>query len=304
MRDSAINARRVHIRHASGFLLALLLALVAVTAVAAPPQPLLWRVSGTHGTIYLLGSFHMLSADDYPLAPAVESAYAQADKLVFEISPELADSPGMGLQMMQRAMLPAGTELADVISSDTAGKLRAHIGNDAAYAAMARFKPWFINVGLAIRAMQGAGLDPALGLDQYFMQRARTDKKGSSGLEGIEEQLRAFDAAPMNEQELSLREALRPQSELQDDVRELHRAWRDADLAALEQIQREEFFEKTPVTGKLVLTDRNQNWLPQMQAMLAQPHTTLVVVGALHLVGDAGMPALLAEAGWQVERLR
>lgn len=304
MRDSAINARRVHIRHASGFLLALLLALVAVTAVAAPPQPLLWRVSGTQGTVYLLGSFHMLSADDYPLAPAVESAYAQADKLVFEISPELADSPGMGLQMMQRAMLPAGTELADVISSDTAGKLRAHIGNDAAYAAMARFKPWFINVGLAIRAMQGAGLDPALGLDQYFMQRARTDKKGSSGLEGIEEQLRAFDAAPMNEQELSLREALRPQSELQDDVRELHRAWRDADLAALEQIQREEFFEKTPVTGKLVLTDRNQNWLPQMQAMLAQPHTTLVVVGALHLVGDAGMPALLAEAGWQVERLR
>jgi len=298
MRGSAINAWRWRT-----VLTALLLALVALSAVAAPPQPLLWRVSGAHGTLYLLGSFHMLSADDYPLAPAVESAYARADALVFEIAPELADSPGMGMQMVQRAMLPAGTELADVISSDTADKLRAHLGNEAAYAAMTRFKPWFINVGLAIRAMQGTGLDPALGLDQYFMQRARTDKKARSGLEGIEQQLHAFDAAPINEQELSLREALRPDAELQNDVRELHRAWRSADLAALEAIQREEFFVKTPVTGRLVLTDRNRNWLPQMQAMLAQSQTTLVVVGALHLVGDEGMPALLAKSGFQVERL-
>src|SRR3546814_14837303 len=135
--------------------------------------------------------------------------------------------------------------------------------------------------------MQGAGLDPGRGLDQYFMQRARSDGKASSGLEGIEAQLRAFDAAPMNEQELSLREALRPAAELQDDVRELHRAWRSADLAALEKIQREEFFEKTPVTGRLVLTERNRNWLPQFPAMLAQPRTTLVVVGGLHQSGRA-----------------
>src|SRR3546814_7555796 len=72
--------------------------------------------------VYLLGSFHMLSADDYPLAQVVETAYAQADRLVFEISPNLADSPGMGAQMVQRAMLPAGTELADVLSKDTLTK--------------------------------------------------------------------------------------------------------------------------------------------------------------------------------------
>src|SRR3546814_2510095 len=127
--------------------------------------------------VYLLGSFLMLRADDYPLAQVVEAADAQADRLVFDISPDLADSPGMGAQMVQRAMLPAGTELADVLSEDTVNKLRIHIGNEAAYAAMARFKPWFINVGLALRAMQGAGLDPALGLDQYFMQRA--DRKST-----------------------------------------------------------------------------------------------------------------------------
>jgi len=304
MRGSAINAQWMRARQVRGVLAALLLALFAVSAIAAPPQPLLWRVSGTQGTMYLLGSFHMLNADDYPLAASVESAYSQADKLVFEISPELADSAGIGMQMVQRAMLPAGTQLDDVISEDTLSKLRAHIGNEAAYAAMARFKPWFINVGLAVRAMQGAGLDPALGLDQYFMQRARTDKKSSSGLEGVEEQLRAFDGAPMNEQELSLREALRPSSELQADVRELHRAWRNADLTALETIQREEFFVKTPETGRLVLTERNRNWLPQLQALLAQPHTTLVVVGALHLVGDEGMPVLLAKAGFAVQQIR
>src|SRR5690606_2047391 len=36
-----------------------------------PPLPLLWQVSDADNTVYLLGSFHLLRADDYPLSSDV-----------------------------------------------------------------------------------------------------------------------------------------------------------------------------------------------------------------------------------------
>lgn len=299
-----MKARAIELMRMRCWLAALLLALLAGSACAAPPEPLLWRVRGEYGTVYLLGSFHMLNAGDYPLAPAVDEVYRASDRLVFEIDPNAALAPDVALRMAQRGMLPGSQRIDAVVSADTATKLRAYIGSDAAYEAMAHFKPWFINVGLSVRSMQGAGFDPALGLDQYLMNRAKKDAKPTAGLEGVDDQLRAFDLAPMAEQEASLLEALRPDTELQAEIRELHGAWRNADLRALEQVMREEFFEKTPVSGKLVLDDRNGRWLPQIKAMAADPGTTLVVVGALHLVGEPGLPAQLAKAGLEVQRVR
>ncbi len=286
------------------WLLALWLTLAVSSALATPPEPLLWRVRGEYGTVFLLGSFHMLNADDYPLAASVDAAYAAADRVVFEVDPNAAMAPDVALRMAQRGMLPGGQRIDAVVSADTAGKLRAYIGSDAAYEAMAHFKPWFINVGLAVRSMQGAGFDPALGLDRHLMNRARKDGKPSAGLEGVEDQLQAFDLAPMAEQEASLLESLRPEAELQAEIRELHRAWRNADVATLERVMHEEFYEKTPISGKLVLDDRNQRWVPQLKAMAADPGTTLVVVGGLHLIGEPGLPAQLAKAGLEVQRVR
>lgn len=285
-------------------LFALLCLLWLAPLLAAPPTPLLWKADGRAGTVYLLGSFHLLRSDDYPLADSVEKAYTQADRLVFELAPELVQSPQLGMAMARSAMLADGKTLSDVLAPSTIERLRAHLGSEPAYAAMARFKPWFVNVGIALQAMQGVGMDPELGLDQHLMRRIRADGKPGSGLEGIDEQLHAFDAAPLAEQETSLLESLRPASELQADIRELHAAWRSGDVAALVKLQNDEFFAKTPVTGRLVLTERNARWVPRLMELLDTPGTSLVVVGALHLVGDVGLPNLLAERGVMVERMR
>jgi uncharacterized protein YbaP (TraB family) len=51
-----------------------------VYAAVAPAQPLaatrsfLWKASKGQGVVYLVGSVHMLTADFYPLAPALEEA--------------------------------------------------------------------------------------------------------------------------------------------------------------------------------------------------------------------------------------
>jgi uncharacterized protein YbaP (TraB family) len=55
---------------------------------APPPVPLLWKVSDADNDLYLLGSFHLLRPDDYPLSADVDSAFADAEALVLELSPE------------------------------------------------------------------------------------------------------------------------------------------------------------------------------------------------------------------------
>jgi hypothetical protein len=48
--------------------------------------PLLWKVSDANNSVYLLGSFHMLRADDYPLSKDVDAALADSESVLFETS--------------------------------------------------------------------------------------------------------------------------------------------------------------------------------------------------------------------------
>ena len=60
---------------------------VAGAAVADAPVPLLWKVEKEAGTVYLLGSFHMLKPSDYPLSPAIDAAFDDAEHVLFEVAP-------------------------------------------------------------------------------------------------------------------------------------------------------------------------------------------------------------------------
>ena len=73
----------------------------AATAAAKPPVPLLWKVTGPGDSrLYLLGSFHLLKPQDYPLSPDVEQAFEASQRIVFELSPEDMQSPQLASRMV------------------------------------------------------------------------------------------------------------------------------------------------------------------------------------------------------------
>lgn len=284
----------------------LVIALVALfgTATAAPPTPLLWKAQGQAGTVYLLGSFHLLKADDYPLHPQVEIAYAQAGHLVFEIDPAEMASPQTMTAIQNLAKFDDGRTLRQVISKETADKLQAFMGgSEAAMAGADPFKPWFMGMNLAVGAMASMGLNPQLGLDQHFMQRAAKDGKPVSGLETAMDQMGALDASPLEEQELMLAEALAPAADMRERIMEMHDIWRAGDDARLEQLVNDDMANKTPRMYVLLNRDRNRKWLPQVETMLGEKQIRLVVVGAMHLIGEDGLVELLRARGVKVERV-
>ena len=55
--------------------------------------------------------------------------------------------------------------------------------------------------------------------------------------------------------------------------------------------------------NKAILVDRNNRWVRQISALLDDEQDYLIVVGALHLVGDNGVPRQLHRQGAAVRQL-
>lgn len=282
--------------------LLVLLALSFAMGAQARPVPLLWLAKKGETEVHLLGSFHMLKAQDYPMDERIEQAYAGAEQLVFELDPAEMRSPDLASGLMRAARFEEGGSLRSVLPEATRQKLEAFMG-EAAVLGSDGMKPWFITLNLTVSMIVQAGFDPALGMDAHFMERASVDGKPSSGLETVADQIHALSSAPMEEQVQGLEEALMPMDQLRQRFDELYQTWRTGDAAAIERLMVEELMAKTPVTAKLLNEDRNRRWLPQVEALLEGDTDTLVIVGALHLVGDVGLVELLRARGYSVERV-
>ena len=84
-----------------------------------------------------------------------------------------------------------------------------------------------------------------------------------------------------------------------------HDAWRNGDVERLGALAIDEVRTETPVTYRIINVERNDAWVPQLQQMLdgAKQGDTMVVVGAMHLLGSDGVVDKLRAKGYKVERI-
>ncbi|TZF90167.1 TraB/GumN family protein [Cognatilysobacter lacus] len=272
----------------------------------APPVPLLWKVSDADSHIYLLGSFHLLAKSDYPLSPDIDRAFDDAEALVFEVAPEDLNDPGVTPRMLALAASDPASSIARVMPANLKPALDRRLASLGLPSdRMASFEPWFVDTMLVTMLGQRSGYAPDDGLDRVLMARAQQAGKPASGLETVDQQLATLDGTPIAEQVASLREFVEEGDQAPAKLDELHAAWRNADVPALERLTREEMRDLTPVTYQRMVAERNRAWVPQLERLLAQGrgHDVLVVVGALHLLGEDGVVDQLRARGYRVERI-
>ena len=290
--------------------LAAVLSLIVVYAAVAP-RPLaatrsfLWKASKGQGVVYLVGSVHMLTADFYPLAPALEDAFKDSDLLVEEADLSEMLSPTTQFSLLQRGMLPSGQTLDKVVSPATLALVNAHVGvfgPGAAVAAVKQFKPWFLAMTLEAMEWQKAGFDPQLGLDKHFFDRAQSEGKAVQGLETTEFQISLFDSMSAEQQERFLAETLKDLDKETASVGQLASAWKSGDVAGVERFVLKDL-QSDPVVYERLLVGRNRAWLPKLEALFSRPRPAMVVVGAAHLVGPDGLVAMLKAKGYTLTQL-
>lgn len=275
-------------------------------ASPASPTPLLWKVSDADNSVYLLGSFHVLKASDYPVSRDVETAFDDAERTVFEVSPEELADPGIAQQAMAVARFEDGRTLESVLPAAARDALARQLSQrGASLAQLEPFEPWFVNLTLVMGLSQSLGFSGEHGLDRHLMQKAAAAGKPAGGLETIAAQMRVLDATPMDEQVAGLVEMIGQPKRMGGMLSTLHTAWRQGDAARLDALTRAEMQRKAPRTYRLLNVERNRAWLPQVDRMLTQSTSddTLVVVGAMHLLGPEGLVELLRRKGHRVERV-
>ena len=259
-----------------------------------------WEVKGRTNTVYLLGSVHMLKPDDSALPAEVLQAYQSSKSLVMELDLNGVDSEALLGAGIESTMLPEGQSLSEVLGVDLYADLAEHakrLGLQAEI--MDRFQPWFAALLMEQTALSQAGLEAGAGVDEQFAQRARDDDKPIIALETAEEQLGFFAHLSMPQQRQYLRATLKDLNTEGSDTAVMVQAWQNGDTAALERLMRKES-ASNPELFRMLTTERNQKWLPKIAALLHEDQNYLVIVGALHLVGEDGLVELLKRQGFEV----
>ena len=282
-----------------------ILGLLFAAAVGAAPANSagsgpVWQLQSGAGTVYIAGSMHLLRAADNALPPAFDSAYRAAEALVMELDVDDLDPLAAHEYMGTHSVLPEDRMLRDVIGHAQFAKLTTEAERlGLPVLALERLEPWAVALVLMQLELVRLGLDPEAGVEQQLERRAQRDGKPITGLETLDQQLDLLDRMSYADQARFLALTIAEVDDMDTELTKLIGAWRSGDLAALEATLLEEY-ASFPALYRALVTDRNRRWIPQIERLLSQKDDTLLVVGALHLVGEDGLLALLRKRGYTV----
>ncbi|WP_169577940.1 TraB/GumN family protein [Salisaeta longa] len=269
----------------------------------AQDRHMLWDIRSDAGTEgYLVGSVHLLKPEAYPLAPAFDSVFAASDVLVFETRLDSARTQAPAL-IAEMGMYSDNQTLQRTLSSDAYRLLKTTTDSlNLPLKRLQRMEPWVVSMSVPILLYQRAGYTPGSGIDAHFFRKAKTAGKPIRSLETLREQLRIFDGLSSSQQEDFLRYTLARSGRTIQQMDEMTRAWARGDTTRLRALLEGEMMREFPALYRRLLVERNQRWVPQIEALLAGSTRPMIVVGAGHMVGRKGLIALLEARGYTIHQ--
>ena len=94
---------------------------------------------------------------------------------------------------------------------------------------------------------------------------------------------------------------LRDLEDMPELMTQMKETWRSGDRAKYRELMLEPFIRDYPQTYEALLVERNNNWMPKIEALFDTPEIELVLVGALHMIGKDGLLQQLESKGYSVE---
>ena len=279
------------------------LLLISSTAAGQTGKSFMWKVEGEGGAVaYVLGSLHVLTPEWYPLNATINKAFTESKVLIEEVDIAETSDPAQMMSALMKAMLTDGKTLDQVIAPELYADVKQRAEKvGLPMMAINRMKPWLVAITLTAPVLQAAGYKPELGVDRHFYDRAVESGMKRQALESLQYQLDRFDQMTPSLQEAFLKSTIIDLDNEVAAVKEMAQAWGFGDVAAVEK------FTLTALKGapelyQRLLVERNNNWIPQVESCLKQNAGCFIVVGAAHLVGPDGLPALLAKKGYKVSQ--
>lgn len=286
-------------------IITLMLILLLPGVAGADGHPVsLWLAEGVHNRIYLLGSVHMLRKEDHPLSSVIDAAYEDAESLFMEIDMDDIDAAATQALVTKLGVIHDDKTLRDLMGSEMYAKAElAALALDIPLDMLNKTEPWLAAVTVEQLALNRIGFNPVYGVEMHLLAKAQKDGKEIQGFESIEEQLTFLDSLSLEAQRDLLLQTLAEGNDIEAVMSGLIDAWRTGDVKFLEENMLADMLQY-PELYRAIVSDRNERWVEDINALLDDDDDYLIVVGTLHLIGDDGVPALLTRAGVNVSQMQ
>ena len=280
-----------------------------------PQKHLLWKVSDSNSSVYILGSVHFADSTFYPLDSVIENAFDRSNELAVEL--DMSDDSVLqevALQSNRLGMLPDSASLDRVIPAALVNSLDSLcVSWNLPVGFFNRYRPWAAAMTLTSVAILRMGFDANLGVDFHFLQKAGASGKRIVALETVEDQVKALTGEGVHDSVgiFYLKTTLQEIETLDSSITLIMEAWKTgSDSLLADAIEKESAvgnaldsaIEKEII--ERVYTERNRKMAEKITAFLEEDRKIFVVVGAAHLAGkDDNVLEILRRQGFTVEQL-
>lgn len=264
----------------------------------------LWQISKNGHHLYLGGTIHVLKKTDYPLPIEFTHAFKKSDKLIFETDIEKAKSPEFGKKMTRMMMLPAGKSLKDALSKKTFNRLKQYLAaKNIPIDNFLGFKPSMIVLILTVIELKTMGMMEE-GVDEYFHKKSKLAGKSIGYFETVDEQLVFLQTMGQGNEDNMVMSSINDMSRMSSMMDLIKAAWLTGDEKKLVKVALEDMIHDFPSVYQTLLVKRNNNWIPHIERMMQDKQVEMILVGALHLVGQVGLLQQLRDKGYQVTKFK
>lgn len=270
----------------------------------------LWKATKGNDTIYLLGTIHGAMSQFYPLPSAIDQALDESKHLMVEIAIDKVDPTKVAKTVHELGQYTPPDHLSKHLTPETKKVFEQFLDwSGGTWEMYEKYKPFYA-AGMASQSKrwvtEATKFRSSLGLDLYFLARAREAGKSISDLETVEQQLHIEADLSEAAQDRLLRTSILHMSEVEAQLKGYLEAWKSGDTEKMEALakSRTKDYPELREYEKALLDDRNFGMLNKIKLLSkTKPGPHFVAVGAAHLVGPAGLVSLFEKDGWKVDRV-
>jgi hypothetical protein len=262
----------------------------------------LWRISKDGHVSYLYGTIHLAKFDWMFPGKQVMQAIRATDTIALELDmldKNVQTDLAKGKAKLNSKALPAAL--------DKRMRKQAEL-NCISYDSIASLTPEFQVVALSMMEGRKVGLESGYAIDAVLAGIGHKAKKNMVSLESPELQLNALQMHDTSET-LTFVESSLDEMETDRSLKMLNsiaKYWDESNFTEMERFN--EWCECLNteierVMMKRLLDDRNPEMALKIDALHKSGKQVFAAVGSLHMFGPLGLPTLMAQRGYRVEKL-
>lgn len=267
--------------------------------------PAMWKVTDQDSTLYLFGTVHLMQPDIDWQRRDMQAAFDDVGTMFFETLDDDKSALQTSILQRQYGVYPPGEQLSDHLDGINFNRLTAAAYNaEVPLARLEGFKPWLAADILVVAGADKAGLRYENSADAGMRAKAKQSDKNIRALDDIETYFNAVAKQPDRIQLDAFEKTIKNFNTLVADTKTVNAAWLIGNTDLLERELIAPTKSRSPELYASLFTKRNDKWTNTLDDFMQGDNNAMVVVGIGHMLGVQGLPMLLEDRGYEVERVR